>query len=206
MKTPWIVLAAALVAVATARAADEGAGAGGPGGGPLREHLRQVFDANGDGQLTGDELEKAKAAAEKMKLRADANGDGQVSEEEKQAAMDKMRGFRDEIVKKYDKDGDGKLNEEEREAAKKAVRDRIENGDLPGKPAGDAPRGERPGPPSREEMLKKFDKDGDGKLSEEEREAAREAMRRHREGGGDRPRRGDGEGRRPRAEGGGGQI
>ncbi|HYG75951.1 MAG TPA: EF-hand domain-containing protein [Planctomycetota bacterium] len=34
-----------------------------------------------------------------------------------------------------------------------------------------------------EEMLKRFDKDGDGKLSEEEKRAAMEAMGKHREGG-----------------------
>ena len=56
--------------------------------------------------------------------------------------------------------------------------------------------------PNREELRKRFDKDGDGKLSDEEREAARESMKKHREGGGDRPRRGDGEGRRPKASGG----
>ena len=38
--------------------------------------------------------------------------------------------------------------------------------------AADGKKGERP---NREEILKKFDKDGDGKLSEAERSAAREA-------------------------------
>jgi len=33
------------------------------------------------------------------------------------------------------------------------------------------------GPPNREEIVKKFDKDGDGKLNEEEKKAAMEAMK-----------------------------
>ena len=51
--------------------------------------------------------------------------------------------------------------------------------------------GDRPQPPSEEELIKKYDKDGDGKLNEEEREAARKAMEedRARQGGGERPQR-----------------
>lgn len=46
------------------------------------------------------------------------------------------------------------------------------------------------GRPSREEMRQKYDKDGDGKLSEEERAALREDMeKRHGKRGGERPSR-----------------
>lgn len=37
-------------------------------------------------------------------------------------------------------------------------------------------KGDKPGRPSREEMMKKFDKDGDGKLSDEEKAEIRKAM------------------------------
>ena len=37
-------------------------------------------------------------------------------------------------------------------------------------------KGDRPGRPSREEMMKKFDKDGDGKLSDDEKAEIRKAM------------------------------
>jgi Ca2+-binding EF-hand superfamily protein len=43
------------------------------------------------------------------------------------------------------------------------------------------PAGERKSFPSREEMMKKFDKDGDGKLNEEERAAVREEMKRRKD-------------------------
>ena len=37
-------------------------------------------------------------------------------------------------------------------------------------------KGDRPGRPSREEVMKKFDKDGDGKLSDDEKAEIHEAM------------------------------
>jgi hypothetical protein len=44
------------------------------------------------------------------------------------------------------------------------------------KPEGEAARGKGPGRPDFAEIIKKFDKDGDGKLNDEEKAAAREAM------------------------------
>ena len=89
------------------------------------------------------------------------------------------KGIPAEILKRFDKDGDGKLNDAERDAAKKA---REERGGKPGQPG-------RPGQPGggdgkmREEVLKRFDKNGDGKLNDEEKAAAKKA---HDErGGGD---------------------
>jgi hypothetical protein len=46
-------------------------------------------------------------------------------------------------------------------------------------------------------MTKKFDKDGDGKLSDEEKAAAKEAMKKAHEGGKGRGERGEG----PKGEG-----
>ncbi len=74
--------------------------------------------------------------------------------------------------------------------------DRPERSDQPERPErrGDRPvRGEGRGRPplSREEMLKRFDADGDGELSEAERETLRETMRRE---FGDRGRRPGGPG------------
>ncbi len=57
----------------------------------------------------------------------------------------------------------------------------------PGRPDGD--RG-RPGGPNREEILKRFDADGDGQLSPEEKQKAKEAMMRRRGGPGQGPGQG----------------
>ncbi|HEX6961208.1 MAG TPA: hypothetical protein VF175_05030 [Lacipirellula sp.] len=61
-------------------------------------------------------------------------------------------------------------------------------------------RGDRPGRPNREEMrrrmLERFDADGDGELSDEEREKARQEMRNRRDRGEGR-RRGEGPPREP---------
>ncbi|WP_425617100.1 hypothetical protein NA78x_000770 [Anatilimnocola sp. NA78] len=83
--------------------------------------------------------------------------------------------MRAEMLKRFDKDGDGQLNEEEKAAAIAAMKER---GGRPGGPGGPgAKRGPGgPGGGNFAELMKKFDKDGDGKLSDEEKAAAREAM------------------------------
>ncbi|MDC0274275.1 EF-hand domain-containing protein, partial [Planctomycetaceae bacterium] len=102
-------------------------------------------------------------------------------------------------TKKYDKDGNGRLEREEMEAAREAGA--FEGMAFPGGPGG--PQGRRgpggPGGPGdeerRAEMMKRFDKDGDGELNEEERAALREEFGGRRGGdgqGGPEGRRGQG--------------
>ncbi len=78
-----------------------------------------------------------------------------------------------EFLKKYDKDGDGKLSDEEKAAAKEAMKDHKPA--TPDQPAPGGPGGR--GGFMSEEIIKKYDKDGDGKLNDEEKAAAREGMR-----------------------------
>ena len=83
---------------------------------------------------------------------------------------------RAKVLERFDTDKDGTLSETEKAAAK-AARGEHQKGERPERPE----RGERPERPERggkmhDEMLKKFDADGDGTLSETERTAAREAM------------------------------
>ncbi|QDU27017.1 EF hand [Anatilimnocola aggregata] len=81
--------------------------------------------------------------------------------------------MRAEMLKKFDKDGDGKLSEDERASLMAAMKER---GGRPGGPGAGKRGPGGPGRPNFAELMKKFDKDGDGKLSEDERAAAREAM------------------------------
>lgn len=128
------------------------------------------------------------------------------------AQQDKQRKeHRQEMLERFDKDGDGKLSEEEREAAKAFMRERAMerasehfdeldtdgNGSLSREEfmAGVKQRMEK----RREEMKQKrdrkedrrdhrqelkaqFDKDGDGKLDQSEREALREHLKTKRGG------------------------
>ncbi|WP_425617101.1 hypothetical protein NA78x_000771 [Anatilimnocola sp. NA78] len=97
--------------------------------------------------------------------------------------------MRETIMKKFDRDGDGKLNAQEQIAATRAMQERgirtpgVPNlvgpgnnaGPQSGPGVGQAPA-QAPAPKlnKREELLlKRFDKDGDGKLSAEEKAAAR---------------------------------
>ena len=162
------------------------------------------FDKNGDGKL--DESEKQAARAAMMK-RFDKNGDGKIDEAERQAAREafmKRRGGggkgkgrpgkgrpggfdRSAIIKRFDKNGDGKLDEAERQAAREAFMKRRGGGGKgkgrsgKGRPGGfDRPAGGPKSRVDRAELLKKFDADGDGKLSPEELQKAREALRKKR--------------------------
>lgn len=93
----------------------------------------------------------------------------------------------EEMLKRFDKDGDGQLNDEERQAMREAMRTRFGGGQGPGPGFGTNMGGMgRRGGALPEEILKQFDKDGDGKLNEEERQALmQEGMRRF--GGGQGP-------------------
>jgi hypothetical protein len=105
---------------------------------------------------------------------------------------------REEMMKQFDKDGNGELDESEREAMRTAMAARFGGSGGQGG-AREGGSGERQGQPrlSREEMLKQFDKNGDGELDETERAAMRESF------GGSRTnrteRRRDGEGGRSKA-------
>lgn len=138
--------------------------------GERRARLLKVYDADGDGQLSGPEREALRAARREERNRsggplagADTDGDGKVSDEERKvfresrAAEDKAR--RADRLKAFDTDGDGQLSKEERDAM------RAKRGG----------RGEH-----HKRMLERFDADGDGSLSESERAAARGEMRRKR--------------------------
>ena len=161
------------------------------------------FDKDGDGQLSDDEKAAAvKARGEfgkqgqpgRLNLndppefvlkRFDKDGDGKLNEDEKKAVTEAMAKFpggppgmpnREEMVKRFDKDGDGKLNESEEAAARAEMEKRRGAG---GGAAGGLTPGE--GKPQesklqKDELIKKFDKDGDGQLNADEKAAARAAF------------------------------
>ena len=75
-------------------------------------------------------------------------------------------------MKRFDKNGDGKLDEAERQAARAAFAGRRDAA------ADTAPSAAKPdtGRVSKKDLLKNFDTDGDGKLTGDERVAARKAF------------------------------
>jgi Ca2+-binding EF-hand superfamily protein len=126
----------------------------------LKKHLLEKFDANGDGTLMGQELLNARAAA----LKQFGGGAAGIN--------------LDELKKKFDLDGDGKLNPQEH-AALAAFQKARANGGGPaagGIPAGggfgDDPAAGEGKARGREAMIKRFDKNGDGKLSDDEKAQA----------------------------------
>jgi len=88
------------------------------------------------------------------------------------------RPSREEVLERFDLDKDGELSEDERKAAREA---RMQRRGPAGRQQEGKPHGEKRGktPPNGERHkrhLEKFDKDKDGKLSDEERRAARDEI------------------------------
>ena len=135
--------------------------------GPSEEVLAE-FDVDGDGELSVEEREAAKAArqAEREAAREarllekfDEDGDGALSDDElaaAEAAREEHRARRHHrrprgrscLFQQFDTDGDGALNDAEREAA----------GAI------------------KAQLIERFDADSDGGLDKEERAAARDAL------------------------------
>ena len=125
----------------------------------------------------------------------DLNKDGVLSNEEKmrmQTAGGMAAGFpgAEEFLKKFDLNRDGKLNDAEKMAGLQALQKMRAQGGGPVSggpigvggnhfPAGGAPEGVQPkGKPEKvNALVKRFDKDGDGKLNAEEKAAAQAELK-----------------------------
>ncbi len=151
----------------------------------------ELFDEDGDGELSDEEIRAARAEVnrlaeeitQRIEGQLDTDGDGELdgnelravlaqTEKKKNAAKDMYR----ELAKEYDKDGDGQLSDEEKAALRKAVAEK-QRGERMREMPGDGAMPGAPGAGMREEILRRFDKDGDGRLGPQERKAAAAAMR-----------------------------
>ena len=111
MKTKTLLIAIAALSVPVLAQAEKGK----QGCDKRRAHMIEKFDTDGDGKLSEEERETAKAAMAERKAafmdKHDTNGDGEIDEDEKKA-------IKAAFLAKYDTDGDGKMNEEERKSAR----------------------------------------------------------------------------------------
>jgi len=136
------------------------------GGQGTRAEMMKKYDADGNGKL--DDAERAKMRKE---MQAQREKKGEKGEKGKGPGVA-------EIIKKYDKDGNGELSETELEQFLKDMRSRQRPGGEEVKNERGGERGGRSG--NREEMIKKYDTNGDGELSEAERAVLREEMQKRR--------------------------
>lgn len=152
-----IIGSAGLVQAHGAKAGDRERGAGARGA----EMMFDALDTDGDGKITGEEIEAARTA---RFAKADADGDGFLSPEEIAARADRMREERQarrraarqaEMIQRLDADEDGKLSAEEMTEA-------------------------GPSAAMFARMVERLDADEDGALSREEVAEARSHMRERR--------------------------
>lgn len=163
------------------------------------EFVLKRFDKDGDGKLNDEEKAAVIKNREEMRKagippgrpnlnnppeavlkRFDKDGDGKWNESERAAAMEAMAkmggrpGFpsREEMIKRFDKDGDGKLNATEEAAGRAEMEKRF--GGRSGAAGGLAPGEGKPleSKLDKAELIEKFDKNGDGKLNDDERAEA----------------------------------
>ncbi len=110
----------------------------------------------------------------------DADGDGKISKDEApeniKRFFDRMDRNRDGFIEESEVGGRGPDREGARGRGGAPARDREGARDRAGDRSGERPRRERRRP-SREELLERFDKDGDGKLNDSESRAALRSLR-----------------------------
>ncbi len=167
--TAFIALAAVSTATADQREGDKGGKDRCEAVKEKRMERIAEFDVDGNGELSDSE----KAAIKKMRFdEADADKSGGVTLEEltayNQSRMDQRK---EEMAARHfnriDKDGDGVASLEEFDNATRKMSKHK-----------DKRKGERPHKGQKQmraEMLEKFDADGDGKLSDAEKEVAKRA-------------------------------
>jgi len=182
VRTVWLdrllapVAALALVTAAAAQPPEGGPRDRGPGG-PPHDQLRAALDADGDHELSADEIKNAAVAVAKL----DRNGDGRIDHDEFRPPRPPMP-----------PGGEGPPRGERPEGRppREGRRPRPDSEREEGGP----PRG-GPGPERFVERAMACDADGDGKLDRTELEKFAGEMQRTRRGrggppdGGDRPRR-----------------
>jgi hypothetical protein len=96
--------------------------------GMLRAHMLRQADTDGDGRLSQEERDAARARFQERRAefvaRHDTDGDGKLDDAERAAAREQIRTRLMEAKDRFDTDGDGKLDEAERQAAREAFQNR----------------------------------------------------------------------------------
>ena len=160
------------------------------------------LDATGVDTAAPDKRGKAKR--NRKPIRPMDKVDDVKKKETRKSERTKPADAREALKKRFDADGDGKLSEAERATMKAAMGKRRQEAGQKGQQKGQQKgkkQGEKAGN-TREELLKRFDTDGDGKLNEAERAAAKKAVAKRRQQSGQQgEKKGGEEGARKKGKG-----
>ena len=171
----------------------------------LKVEAMKRFDKNGDGRLDDDERAEALREMKQkggeiqgqlrqfMLRRYDADGNGTLEPAERKTAFDETMKQLEEngplvkntvlgfVHKRFDTNGDGSLDKDElgvaRDELTKRIIEGIPMGDAPTKPIDPVARKKQAEEQRKQEMLDRFDADGNGTLDEREREAAKSELK-----------------------------
>jgi EF hand domain-containing protein len=161
----------------------------GCGFGAIRQQIRERFDADGDGELSGEEratfAQEFGSPADRVALLLelyDADESGALDATELAALAEDVEARCEQreaaLLDRFDTDGDGELSDAERQAARDTLEARFGRGRHHGR--GDAGADDDSGESRRERRERaagRFDRDGDGRLSGGERRAFGEHLR-----------------------------
>lgn len=126
-----------------------------------QQHIQKAWD---------EFQERHPKAAEKMKAEADTDGDGKLSKEEREAARDQFRAFEKKRWEEF---------QQKHPEASKRLGDRADRDDDGKVDAAERLDAMRKADALHEKRVENFDKDGNGRLDAEEREAERRWLHEH---------------------------
>ncbi|RLS35017.1 MAG: hypothetical protein DWH79_02970 [Planctomycetota bacterium] len=175
----------------------------------LKEEAMKRFDKNGDGRLDDAEQAEAMNSLKKkggevqaqlkqfMLGKFDADSSGTLDETERKAAFDETMKQMEQngpmvkntilgmVYRRFDANADGTLDSNEMKTARHELSKRILQGmsgdDAAPKPTAPQPRRKQADEATKKEMLDRFDADGDGVLSDQERAAAKADLKKRAE-------------------------
>lgn len=155
---------------------------------PSRESIIKRFDKDGDGKLSQEERRAAGAARRKLGERqSDRASDSGTRDAGIRRRLEAAGREIREAVKA------DKITEEQGRERMAALRKRVSQSQSRSGTTRDSDSSRRGGTDYRARLMKEYDKNGDGKLDEKEREAARKALSSRRSGSerGERSRTGE---------------
>ena len=135
--------------------------------------MLQRYDINKNGRLDAPEIARMREAIPQLQRKMQDNNGKQTNKPSGEPAANARRESGSQVIQRFDKDGDGVLNDQERAAARQALQQlRQRSGNTRRLFSLNVKRNRL----DSTRLMQKYDFDGDGVLSADERRAAIDAL------------------------------